>query len=375
MIKLWSFEFNYIQCSSLSDFTDPSKVQQTFDDTLMRLAGLEDIGFEGVFFSEHHFINALSPTPNLCVAALAQRTRRMRLGVMGNVLPFHQPWRLAEELGTLDYLTGGRLEIGMSSGVPPEFTFVNIDQQDARPIYEEVMEFLERASTDRLVSLKGKHFDFDEVPILPRMRPEARRRKWVTLYSPATARAAAERNFKICTAYQSVANARKAVDAYQAKADELGIAVGPDDVGLRRQVLICETDQEAEEIHPGLLEASQKRAAQTFATVQERLARHKGAGMAEGVKQTGVMDATAPARPEGKNPLEGMIAMDEEFIFGSPETVAEKIIEQCRGLGCENFMPYHSSALSREQVKHMYGSLWPKVVPIIASANIVREPA
>ena len=39
---------------------------------------------------------------------------------MGNVLPFHQPWRLAEELATFDYLSDGRLEIGAASGIPPE---------------------------------------------------------------------------------------------------------------------------------------------------------------------------------------------------------------------------------------------------------------
>lgn len=375
MIKLWAFEFNYMQAGELGDLTNSEKVQQTFSDTMDRLSGIEAVGFEGAFFSEHHFINALSPTPNLFVAALSQRTKKLRMGVMGNVLPFHQPWRLAEEIGMLDYLTQGRLEIGMSSGVPPEFTFVNIPQADVRPMYSEVMAFLELAFKDEVVTFKGKYFDFEDLPILPRLRPEARRRKWVTLYSPATARNAAEHGYKICTAYQAVAQARLAVDAYFERSDELGVAAGPDDIGIRRQVLICDTDREAEEIHPKLLERSQKRMAETFATLRHRLETH-AVGMSEGVKQSGVMDAAAPARTKTlDSEIRNLVSMEDEFIYGSPTTVAEKIIDQCRRLGGQNFMAYHSSSLTRAQVQRMYGELWPKVMPILKAAQISRSAA
>ena len=75
----------------------------------------EALGFEGIFFSEHHFGYSYSPSPNLLIAALAGRTRRLRMGVMGVVLPFYQPTRVVEEMAMLDQLTGGRLEIGTTS--------------------------------------------------------------------------------------------------------------------------------------------------------------------------------------------------------------------------------------------------------------------
>ncbi len=94
---------------------------------------LEAIGFEGVFFTEHHFLSALSPNPNLLIAALARMRSGFASAAMGNVLPYHQPWRLAEDLAMLDYITEGRLEIGMASGVAPEFVFLKIPPDDIRP--------------------------------------------------------------------------------------------------------------------------------------------------------------------------------------------------------------------------------------------------
>jgi alkanesulfonate monooxygenase SsuD/methylene tetrahydromethanopterin reductase-like flavin-dependent oxidoreductase (luciferase family) len=58
--------------------------------------------FEGIFFSKHHFGPGYSPSPHLLIAALAPRTRTLRLGAMGVVLPYYQLCRLVEEIGMLD---------------------------------------------------------------------------------------------------------------------------------------------------------------------------------------------------------------------------------------------------------------------------------
>ena len=84
----------------------------------------ESLGFEGIFFSEHHFGRSYSASPNLLIAALAPRTTKLRLGVMGVVLP--HPARVVEEIGMLDHLTGGRLEIGTAIGVPQELARLNM---------------------------------------------------------------------------------------------------------------------------------------------------------------------------------------------------------------------------------------------------------
>jgi len=99
----------------------------------------EEIGFDGIFFGEHHFTPySITPSPNLMVAALSQRTKRMRIGIMVNVLPFHDPLRLAEEGAMLDLLTRGRLEFGLGRGVDEqEFLRMKMPYQEARPRFEE----------------------------------------------------------------------------------------------------------------------------------------------------------------------------------------------------------------------------------------------
>jgi hypothetical protein len=88
MIKVWNFEFNTASGRAIPNYEDTDFVQTVYDKAFARLVDLERLGFEGVFFSEHHFLDSLSPNPNLLIAALARLTKRMKLGVMGNVLAF-----------------------------------------------------------------------------------------------------------------------------------------------------------------------------------------------------------------------------------------------------------------------------------------------
>lgn len=387
MIKVWNFDFNQVPGRTLPDYDDQALVQDAFDFNLERMVDLEDIGFEGVFYSEHHFINSMSPCPNLLVALLAGRTKRLKMGVMGNVLAFHQPWRLAEELHMLDYITNGRLEIGVASGVPPEFLFVNIKQEDIRPMYQEILDFIDAAAKERMVSFSGKYFNYEDVPIMPRPRKEARRRNWVTIYSEASCRDAARRDYKVCTGYQSVEAAAKAFAGYYDEADKIGIKVGPDDLGIRRQVLIGDTHEGAVALATELKESAMARMNDVFKSVFARLAK-AGVGPADSVTKSGVIDAAAVPRADenaaaasGDDPKDNAIkriaqknnsALDispEEYITGSPETVAEQIIDQCRRLGAGNMMAYCAPTLDKDQIVHHY-SLWRKVLPILTKADV-----
>ncbi|WOX07010.1 LLM class flavin-dependent oxidoreductase [Microbulbifer pacificus] len=389
MIKVWSFEFNQVPGKALPDYYNQNLVQKTFDNNLNLLASLESVGFEGVFFSEHHFINSMSPCPNLLVAALAARTKHMKIGVMGNVLPFHQPWRLAEEISMLDYITSGRLEIGVSSGVPPEFFFIDMPIDQIRPRYKEILDFLQMASTETKISMNGKYYNFDEVTIMPPPRKESRRRHWVTIYSDTSCRDAAHRNFKVCTGFQSVRAAGEAFDAYRDEAANLGRDVGVDDIGIRRQIMLWPSQSEAEALHAEFQVANQERMAQTFQTVYDRLSRGQEieAEPADSVKQSGVMDAAAvPHEVESQsnsvsvdkptlNAKGGLDVSEDEFIFGTPANVAEQIIDQCERLGAGNIMAYHPPTMDEAQLAKNY-ELWSQVIPILQKAKLgVPEPA
>ena len=118
MIKPWMYLLFFAAPRELDEHFDPAASQRYFDAYLDLWASAEPAGFEGIFFSEHHFGMAYSPSPNLLIANVASRTRTLRLGTLGMLAPYHAPWQLIEEIGMLDHLTAGRLEIGTAAGFP-----------------------------------------------------------------------------------------------------------------------------------------------------------------------------------------------------------------------------------------------------------------
>jgi alkanesulfonate monooxygenase SsuD/methylene tetrahydromethanopterin reductase-like flavin-dependent oxidoreductase (luciferase family) len=153
-IRPWIFEFFHAPGNPAQDAA-PEVTAAHFAAYLDLWQGAEALGFEGIFFSEHHFGPGYSPSPHLLIAALAPRTRTLRLGVMGVVLPYYQPWRMVEEIGMLDHLTGGRLEIGTSSGIPQEMALIGLDVAEASARNAEAQAILDTGLRDGVVNHPG----------------------------------------------------------------------------------------------------------------------------------------------------------------------------------------------------------------------------
>jgi len=106
------------------------------------------------------------------LAACGQRTRRIRLGVLVSVLPFHRPIELAEQYAMVDRLTGGRLNLGVGSGyIPLEFEGFGVDPATKRERFDRNLEVL-------LTALDGGEVTSDEpnatpvrLNVLPVQRP------------------------------------------------------------------------------------------------------------------------------------------------------------------------------------------------------------
>jgi alkanesulfonate monooxygenase SsuD/methylene tetrahydromethanopterin reductase-like flavin-dependent oxidoreductase (luciferase family) len=76
---------------------------RTYAEHLAAWEELDRLGYDGVGFNEHHCSPyGLMNSPNLMASAAAQRTKRLKLLIYGNLLPLHEPLRLAEELAMLD---------------------------------------------------------------------------------------------------------------------------------------------------------------------------------------------------------------------------------------------------------------------------------
>ena len=80
----------------------------------------EEQGFDSCFFGEHHQDkDGFLPSPLIVAAAVASRTRRLKVGTSVILLPLHHPVQLAEDVVTLDIVSRGRIILGVGLGYQP----------------------------------------------------------------------------------------------------------------------------------------------------------------------------------------------------------------------------------------------------------------
>ena len=340
MIKPWIFEFLYAQ-GAAGDDAAPQAAIPVFDAGVALWQRMDRLDFEGIFFSEHHFGLSYSPSPNLLIAAIARSTERLRLGTMGMVLPLYQPWRVLEEIGMLDHLTGGRLEIGCASGVPQELIQVGIAAEENRERFSEALEILDAWLAHPVISHHGRYWNFDNLHIVPRPLQQPAPPKWTTVVSTASAAKSAGRGSKICTAFESVARITEIFDAYRAEADRVGFPCGPDKLAIRRSITVAASAEEAREA--------------------ARLAKEMTRKVLAGDPR---VKTDASSLLDAKT---GFAVHDDEFIAGTPAQVAEQIIEQCRACGAGHILAILGRAVDERRVKAvtLFGE---QVIPILRRA-------
>ncbi|MFV0373303.1 LLM class flavin-dependent oxidoreductase [Microbacterium sp.] len=128
----------------------------------------EAAGIDHYHVTEHHGTPlSVCPSPNLFLAALAQRTRTMRIGALVYVLPMYHPLRLAEEIATLDRLTEGRVDVGVGAGISPfELSFFGVDAPQRMPEYHRVLASLcETFETGAYVTADGEQVPLSITPV------------------------------------------------------------------------------------------------------------------------------------------------------------------------------------------------------------------
>src|SRR5262245_20846756 len=126
----------------------------------------EALAFHSVFVVEHHFtgVGQLSASLNF-LSYLAARTRSLRLGTAVVVLPWHNPALLAEQVATLDLLSGGRLDFGVGKGYrAQEFAGFCTPMAEAEARFDECLEVMTKAWTaDEAWSHRGTYWQFEGI--------------------------------------------------------------------------------------------------------------------------------------------------------------------------------------------------------------------
>ena len=346
MIKSWIFEF-FPAPRELAEGFDASVSQRHWDTYMDLWTHAECVGFDGIFFSEHHFGAGYSPAPHLLVASVALRTSRMRLGVMGVVPPYHSPWQLVEEIGMLDHLTGGRLEIGTAAGIPQEMAHVGLGVDEARARYDEAVEIMDKALLEPVISHHGTFWNFDDLRLTPRPLQQPAPPRWATVVSTSSARKAARRGARICTGFHPQSKVLEIFDAYRDECANLGRNTGPDDLCIRRQVSILNDDGQQAEV-----------LAQRSKVARDRLRADPRLDLPD---RPAILDTpTAHAFSIG----------DEEFIAGTPASVAEQIIHQCDEVGAGHFAALFDRSTKPDQLKEWYTGFGEVTIPLLHAATV-----
>jgi alkanesulfonate monooxygenase SsuD/methylene tetrahydromethanopterin reductase-like flavin-dependent oxidoreductase (luciferase family) len=133
----------------------------------------EQWGLDAMWLAELHFTpdRSVLASPLILAAAIAQRTRRMKIGTAVQVLPLCHPLRLAEEAATVDQISDGRLIFGVGrSGFAHVYQAYGVPYDESRERFAETLEIVKGAWTEESFSYRGKYFSCEEVALVPKPR-------------------------------------------------------------------------------------------------------------------------------------------------------------------------------------------------------------
>jgi len=222
----------------------------------------------------------------------------------------YHPARIAEELAMLDHLSGGRLEIGLARGSnPAEVETIGIAGAEMQPRFLEALDIVEGALTATgPFNYDGHFYKCHNLTVNPRTLQQPLPPRWISVVSPESCALAARRGYKVCGGFLSVDRINENFNVYRAAA--AGRKVGPDDLAIRRLLIVDEDG-----------DAARARVKTSF---------------------------RADYRDRG--PVEGALPSwfsSDEVVAGTPDEVAENLISQCDRTGAGNILIYGGVPLSR----------------------------
>ena len=264
----------------------------------------EQLGFHSTFAVEHHFtgFGQVSATVNL-LTYLAARTSTIRLGTAVLVLPWHNPVLLAEQVATLDLLSGGRFDFGVGKGYRfNEFKGFRIPMEDAEGRFEESLKILTKSFTeDDPWTYEGDFWSFEDVIVEPPTAQQPHPPFWMGAGSPASITKVAERGYNLLLdQFASVDVTIERIEAYRTAIEAGGGTFDANNVGVARGLYVA------------------KDAADRDAAIERRIAARRR------------VDNLAQ-KPDGSNKASIMSYDDsvqttaEAAFFGTIDEIAEKV--------------------------------------------------
>ena len=162
--------------------------QQVIHNSIEQTVVAEQAGFNTAWYAEHHFNNySLSPSPLMMIAHMAAKTRRIRLGSAVCILPLYHPARFLAEVGFVDTVSNGRLELGIGSGYQEfEFERFGVKIEESGAIYNEFLDILPKGLTQKVVEYDGQYLKLPPSSIAVRPVQDPMPPLWITSGNPVT---------------------------------------------------------------------------------------------------------------------------------------------------------------------------------------------
>ena len=249
----------------------------------------EELGFEAIWLGEHHFGPYGAgdvPNPILLGADLAARTSRIRIGQMANIAPWWHPIRLAEDLATLDNMTGGRVEVGFGRGIwpyeGPQF-HPNADprkDKENRELFSETVQIVREIWTNEYFSHQGTNYTFPvedtvfshpsyppdpiwkdgekvmKLRVTPRPYQKPHPPLWMTVSTDRSVTTAAELGLKACYWQPPALRIRRRMELYaevRSKTDGRPFELGEDQAVMRSTYVASSMEEARRDAEEGIM--------------------------------------------------------------------------------------------------------------------------
>ncbi|HEY3115949.1 MAG TPA: LLM class flavin-dependent oxidoreductase [Chloroflexota bacterium] len=312
---------------------------QAYSERMPWIQRMEDLGFDGIIFTEHHYgpNGGLTPSPMILLSAATQVTSRIKLATMGIALSLYpNPVRVAEDLAILDNLSRGRVVPGFISAVPQSLHAYNMKIEEEAGRYHEAYDLLIRAWTDpNPFEWHSDYYDFPLVSILPRPLQQPHPPIWTTATSDQSIQWAAKHKISFIAAGPTK-QCSDILDYYKSYAEsECGWTPTRENRGIFREIYVNGTNAEFDERFDEILNQERENA---YPWGPE--ARAMGAETApferpglEGLTRERFRLKSYTWKKEGGRPDRGVgrgIAQVKSghFLLGHPESLTQQIIEQ-----------------------------------------------
>ena len=294
---------------------DPSRDGDTLDEVMKEVELTEQLGFDALWLGEHHFDGiCIYIDPVTFSAAVAARTKRVKIGYAVAQMSLHHPMHMAEQLALIDHISKGRLIVGLGRGTNYniyDYQGFGVNPADAAARAEEAEAVMLKAWTGEAFEHKGKFWNLKT----PGLRPRCYTRPHPFVIRASSSEPSmvelAKRSLPFLMNVQTNQTTAHRMDLYrktlrEAGANEETIARTTDQCWAWRNVFVGETDAKAEAIAvPTFVAMHEQRAA-----MRNRVNKEQGVSM--GPEKPGMADRVDPTKG---------------LVYGSPATVAKSMAE------------------------------------------------